>query len=228
MSTMLYCRSAKSEPPLDLQVVQARKAGFHIDKVFADKGPAGVVGKFAHRPQGKRLFKTLSRGDVLIVRWIDRLGVNYSDAVEIVRDLMARGVVIKTILGGRTFDGTAADRTTKATRDAELALMATIGTVQIDESEWKQKAGIQKAEDQKRKRETAHLGRQPRYTDRQLKKVIAMEAGGDKIGKIMLETRLSRQTIYRIRKDPEAAKAAIEKWRLARAQKRKDLTIGYR
>jgi tripartite-type tricarboxylate transporter receptor subunit TctC len=53
--------------------------------VIADHGVSGVSTRLCERPEGKRLFDLLRRGDVLVVRWVDRLGRNYDDVVETIR-----------------------------------------------------------------------------------------------------------------------------------------------
>ena len=73
--------------------------------------------------EGRRLFDKL-RGDVLVVRLVDRLGRNYDDVCETIRDFMRRGVVIKTVMNGMTFDGVTQDPVQKAVRDALIAFMA--------------------------------------------------------------------------------------------------------
>ena len=40
-----------------------------------------------------------------MVRWVDRLGRNYQDVTDTIRDLMRRGIVIRTVINGMTFDG---------------------------------------------------------------------------------------------------------------------------
>jgi hypothetical protein len=44
---------------------QARKAGFTIDEVIADQGQSGVSTILSERPEGRRLFDKLRRGDTL-------------------------------------------------------------------------------------------------------------------------------------------------------------------
>jgi len=63
------------------QLDQARKAGFEIDDDNAvfDNGTSGISTRLIERPEGKRLFDKLRRGDVLVVRWVDRLGRNYDE-----------------------------------------------------------------------------------------------------------------------------------------------------
>ena len=70
-----------------------------------DEGVSGVSTKLSERVQGRRLFDLLRSGDTLVVRWIDRLGRNYQDICETIREFMQRGVVIRTVINGITFDG---------------------------------------------------------------------------------------------------------------------------
>jgi putative DNA-invertase from lambdoid prophage Rac len=66
----------------------------------------------------------LRAGDVLVVRWVDRLGRNYDDISETIREFIGRGVVIRTIINNMTFDGATKDPVQKAVRDALIAFMA--------------------------------------------------------------------------------------------------------
>ena len=70
--------------------------------------------KLRERPQGRRLFDLLRSGDTLVVRWIDRLGRNYEDISETIREFMRRGVVIRTVINGITFDGATKDAMQRA------------------------------------------------------------------------------------------------------------------
>jgi putative DNA-invertase from lambdoid prophage Rac len=85
---------------------------------------SGVHTRLAERPQGKRLFDKLRAGDVLVVRWVDRLGRNYEDVCDAIRQFMGRGVIIRTVINGMTFDGATTDPIAKAVRDALIAFMA--------------------------------------------------------------------------------------------------------
>ena len=73
--------------------------------------------RLAERPEGKRLFDMLRAGDTLVVRWVDRLGRNYTDVVDTIRKFMRRGVIIKTVINGMTFDGSTADPMQQAVRE---------------------------------------------------------------------------------------------------------------
>jgi DNA invertase Pin-like site-specific DNA recombinase len=64
-----------------------------MDIMVADEGVSGVSTRLAERPEGKPLFDMLRTGDMLIVRWVDRLGRNYTDVVDTIREFMRRGVI---------------------------------------------------------------------------------------------------------------------------------------
>jgi hypothetical protein len=97
---------------------QAEKDGFKLDQVIWDEGVSGVSTKLAERSQGRRLFDLLRNGDTLVVRWVDRLGRNYQDICDTIREFMRRGVVIRTVINGITFDGATKDAMQCAIRDA--------------------------------------------------------------------------------------------------------------
>jgi hypothetical protein len=94
------------------------------------------------RPEGRRLFDMLRAGDALVVRWVDRLGRNYADVTEVIRQFMARGIVIKTVISGLTFDGATKDPMQKAVRDALIAFMAAMAEAQAEATREAQRAGI--------------------------------------------------------------------------------------
>jgi putative DNA-invertase from lambdoid prophage Rac len=81
--------------------------------------------RLVERSEGRRLFDKLRAGDVLVVRLVDRLGRNYDDVCETIRDFVRRGVVIKTVMNGMTFDGVTQDPVQKAVRNALIAFMGT-------------------------------------------------------------------------------------------------------
>lgn len=99
-------------------MTQARAAGFAIDEVVFDNGVSGVSTRLAERDQSKRLFDLLRRGDVLVVRWIDRLGRNYADVTEVIQAFMKGGIVVRTVINGLVFDGATKDPMQMAVRDA--------------------------------------------------------------------------------------------------------------
>lgn len=209
MQTVLYARVSTADQTIAHQEKQARDAGFSLDRVIADHGVSGVSTRLADRPEGRRLFDVLRKGDVLVVRWVDRLGRNYADVTETIRELMKRGVVIKTIINRMTFDGATTDPMQQAVRDALIAFMAASAQAQGEATKAAQAAGIEHA---KATEGNAYRGRKPSYTRAQMETVrdmLAQDAGASVIAKA---TGLSRQAIYRIKDDPAEAEAALAKW----------------
>jgi putative DNA-invertase from lambdoid prophage Rac len=210
---VLYARVSTVEQTTEHQLTQAAQAGFKIDTVVADDGVSGVSIRLAERPEGRRLFDMLRAGDTLVVRWVDRLGRNYADVCDTIREFMRRGVVIKTVINGMTFDGAATDPMQWAVRDALIAFMAATAQAQAEAAKAAQRAGI----DHKRTAAPqAYLGRKPSYTRRQLDRILSAlsSASAPSLSTIARTEGLTKQTVYRIKADPRAAEAALGAWGL--------------
>ena len=210
MTTIFYARVSTADQTLNHQETQARKASFIIDEVIADYGVSGVTTKLVDRPEGRRLFDKLRKGDTLVVRWVDRLGRNYQDVTDTIRAFMRRGVIIKTVINTMTFDGATTDPMQEAVRDALIAFMAATAQAQAEATKEAQKAGIEAAREG---RPTAYRGRKPSYDREQLSLVQDMLATGSAgTSQIARATGLTRQTVLRIRGDMAEAEAALARW----------------
>ena len=207
-TTILYARVSTTEQNLDHQRVQAEAAGFVIDEVVADYGVSGVSTTLRERSEGKRLFDKLRSGDVLVVRWIDRLGRNYADVTDTIRHFMRRGIVIKTVINRMTFDGATTDPMQEAVRDALIAFMAATAQAQAEATKEAQMAGISAAKDNPVK----YRGKKPSYDRLVLETVIRMLDAGDGASAIARQVGLSRQAVLRIKGDRQAAYEALERW----------------
>lgn len=210
MATILYARVSTAEQTIQHQETQAQEVlGIQIDQVIADEGVSGVLTKLRDRPQGKRLFDILREGDTLIVRWVDRLGRNYSDVTESIQELLKRGVIIKTVINRMMFDGSATDPTQMAVRDSLIAFMAATAQAQAEATKEAQKAGIAHA-----KANGIFKGRKPSYTRAQLEATIAMLQTKRSVQAVSTEVGLSRATVYRIQESPSKAFASLDAWKL--------------
>src|SRR3954453_10758072 len=207
MAIILYARVSTSEQTIEHQRTQAEKAGFALDQVIWDEGVSGVSTKLAERPQGRRLFDLLRSGDTLVVRWVDRLGRNYQDICDTIREFMRRGVVVRTVINGMTFDGATTDPIQQAVRDALIAFMAATAQAQAEATKEAQRAGIDHARDS-----GVYRGRKPSFTRDQLRAVQDMASQGAGVSAIASATGLTRQTVYRIKDDPAGAEAVMAKW----------------
>ena len=213
MATIFYGRVSTIEQTSAHQITQARAASFEIDDENAvfDNGTSGVSTRLVERPEGKRLFNKLRRGDVLVVRWIDRLGRNYDDVADSIREFMRRGVVIRTVINNMTFDGATKDPMQKAVRDALIAFMAATAQAQAEATRAAQRAGIEHA---KQSGERKYLGRKPGFTRKQFHDVRDMLTQAFGIAQIAKATGLKRQTVHRIKNDPAACEAMLTAWGL--------------
>ncbi|MEQ6202685.1 recombinase family protein [Sulfitobacter sp. HNIBRBA2951] len=206
--TILYARVSTADQNIDHQRTQAEAAGFVIDEVIADHGVSGLSTKLSDRKEGRRLFDKLRRGDVLVVRWVDRLGRNYQDVTDTIRAFMRQGVVIRTVINNMTFDGATTDPMHEAVSDALIAFMAATAQAQAEATKEAQKAGIQAVKGNP----TKYRGKKPSYDQGILETVQEMLSQGQGATVIAKATRISRQAVLRIKENPVAAQAAIERW----------------
>ncbi len=210
MTTILYARVSTVDQTIAHQEAQARAAGFKIDRVVADHGVSGVRVPLAERPEGRRLFDILRAGDTLVVRWVDRLGRNYADVTDTIREFMRRGVIVRTVINGLTFDGATTDAMQQAVRDALIAFMAATAQAQAEATKEAQRAGIEHAKGQQDGR---YKGRQPSYTRDQMAIVSDLLGQGKGVAEVARAAGLSRQTVYRIQDNPAKAEALMAEWR---------------
>jgi DNA invertase Pin-like site-specific DNA recombinase len=214
MRTIFYARVSTREQTVRHQIDQARQAGFSFDDkdVLVDEGVSGVSVPLKERPQGRRLFDLLRPGDTLVVRWLDRLGRNYQDVTETVREFIRQGVIIRTVINGLTFDGATKDPMQKALRDAMIAFLAALAEAQADALKIAQRAGIEHAKAEGAQRLRIYKGRKPSYDRSTLDRVNQMLAANEGPSDIAAKTGLTRQTVLRIRADPAAADATLRAW----------------
>src|SRR5215467_8711894 len=212
VAIILYARVSTAEQTIEHQLAHAKAAGFTIDEVVADNGVSGLHSRLVERPEGKRLFDKLRAGDMLVIRWVDRLGRNYEDVCDVIREFMRRGVVIRTVINNFTFDGATKDPMQKAVRDALIAFMSATAQAQAEATKAAQRAGIEHARANDGR---AYLGRKPSFTREQFEQAREM-LGQQTVGiaQIAKDTGLIRQTVYRIQDDPASAEAALSTWGL--------------
>ncbi len=208
MATILYARVSTIDQTIDHQETQARQAGYAIDLVIADHGVSGTSTRLIERPEGRRLYDVLRKGDTLVVRWVDRLGRNYSDVCETIRTFMQKGVTIQTVINRMTFDGSATDPIQQAVRDALIGFMAATAQAQAEATKEAQAAGIKHAQSLGQR----YRGRKPSYERGHLLMISDMLENGSGVSEIAKATGLTRQTVLRIRDNPVQAQAALAHW----------------
>jgi putative DNA-invertase from lambdoid prophage Rac len=210
MKTVLYCRVSTIDQTLDHQRTQALQVGFTPDLVLADHGVSGVSTRLCERPEGRRLFDVLREGDRLVVRWVDRLGRNYQDVTDTVREFIRRGIRIETVINRMAFDGTTTDPMQQAIRDSLIAFMAAAAQAQAEVTKEAQKAGI--AHERLNNDGTKYRGRKPTFTYEQFVRARELLDQGIGLSAIAKTVGVKRQSVYRIRTEPEKQIAALQAW----------------
>jgi putative DNA-invertase from lambdoid prophage Rac len=210
MKTVLYCRVSTVDQTLDHQRTQALQVGFSPDLMLADHGVSGISTRLRERPEGRRLFDILRGGDTLVVRWVDRLGRNYEDVTDTVRELIRRGIRIETVINRMTFDGTTTDPMQQAIRDSLVAFMAATAQANAEVTKEAQKAGIAYA--RSNDDGTKYRGRKPTFSCEQFVRVRELLDQGIGLSVISKTVGLKRQSVYRIRSEPEKQMAALRVW----------------
>jgi len=212
LATILYARVSTTEQDLSHQRTQAEQAGFIFDGEVSDHGVSGVSTNLRDRKEGRRLFDMLRRGDTLVVRWVDRLGRNYADVTDTIREFMRRGVIIRTVINNMTFDGATQDPIQMAVRDALIGFMSATAQVQAEVTKEAQKVAIEAA----KAKGDRYLGHKPTYDRPTFSNVVNMLGTGTKgASAVAKATGLSRQTVLRIKADPAKAEAALARWETA-------------
>jgi putative DNA-invertase from lambdoid prophage Rac len=210
MKTVLYCRVSTADQTLEHQRVQAEAAGYRFDEVVVDHGISGVRTALRDRPEGRRLFDMLRQGDTLVVRWVDRLGRNYADVTDSIRQFIRRGVIVRTVINGLIFDGATQDPMQQAVRDSLIAVMAATAQSQAEVTKEAQKAGIAHA--QTHDDGSKYRGRKPTFSPEQFRLVRDLLSQGIAVSAIAKTTGLKRQSVYRIQAEPERQLAALTAW----------------
>jgi putative DNA-invertase from lambdoid prophage Rac len=210
MKTVLYCRVSTLDQTLEHQRTQALQIGFRPDLVLADHGVSGISTRLCERSEGRRLFDILREGDTLLVRWVDRLGRNYQDVTDTIREFIRRGIRIETVINRMVFDGTTTDAMQQAIRDSLIAFMAAMAQSQAEVTKEAQKAGIAHA--QATDDGTKYRGRKPTFTCEQFFRVCELLNEGIGLSAVAKTVGLKRQSVYRIRLEPEKQMAALQAW----------------
>lgn len=88
-----YCRVSTTGQDLDKYISELKNAGVSEDKIFKDI----ITGTKRKRPGLDSLFKTVQKGDTIIIPDITRLGRSTKDLLSIVEDLKSKDIGIKSL-----------------------------------------------------------------------------------------------------------------------------------
>ncbi len=194
-----YARVSSTDQNLDRQIEALERAG--AEKIFQEK----MSGKsMTERLELKKALQFLREKDTLIVESLDRLGRNYDDIVQMVQKLDQKeiGLIVLNlpILNQEMGD----PNLQKLIRNMIVQLLSWTAQNEREEIKRKQRQGIEIA-----KRKGHYKGRPVKYSaeakdpkDRMTYHVIANKLKQEEpIKKIAEETGVTRDTVYRIKKE---------------------------
>ena len=101
MRTFGYARVSTSQQSLDIQINSLISAGVERHRIFADK----ATGKNNDREGLQQLKVKVERGDLILVKKLDRLGRDTADMVQLIKDFDEMGVSIKFLDDGISTEG---------------------------------------------------------------------------------------------------------------------------
>lgn len=106
MKEIAYLRVSTKDQQIASQEIDIKKQFPNAQIMPEEHGTNGMI-PAAERVVLSKLIDPilgLRKGDTLVVWWVDRIGRDYEDAERVIRDLLNRGVTIKTLNQSRTFE----------------------------------------------------------------------------------------------------------------------------
>lgn len=194
-----YARVSSIEQNLERQLENLKTFG--VEKIFTEKQSGKSVG---NRPVFQEALNFVRMGDRFVVESIDRLGRNYDEIIETVSYLKEKDVqlmitslpMMNEVIGNPLLD--------KFMKDLIVQILAMVSEQERNESKRRQAQGIQVA-----KERGVYKGRpllySPNAKDPQKRviyhRVVEMLEEGQAISNIAKEVNITRQTVYRIKRD---------------------------
>ncbi|ACE05544.1 Resolvase domain [Candidatus Amoebophilus asiaticus 5a2] len=102
MRTFGYARVSTSQQSLEIQLKALEEAGAHPHLIFTDK----ASGSDTQRTGLQLLRLKVEKGDLILVKKLDRLGRDTADMIQLVKDFDAIGVAIRFLDNDISTEGT--------------------------------------------------------------------------------------------------------------------------
>jgi DNA invertase Pin-like site-specific DNA recombinase len=101
MRTFGYARVSTSQQSLDIQIKALEEAGAHPHRIFTDK----ATGSNTEREGLQLLRLKIEKGDLILVKKLDRLGRDTADMIGLIKEFDALGVAIRFLDDGISTEG---------------------------------------------------------------------------------------------------------------------------
>lgn len=148
-----YCRVSTTQQKTDRQEIAMEEYGVPATKIFIDK----QSGKSFNRPAYKKMIRILRKGDIIVIKSIDRLGRNYQEIIDqwrmITQDLGCGIYVIDMPLLNTT--GDPEDLISKFITDMMLQVLSFVAQNERENTITRQREGINAA----RRKRIVSIGR---------------------------------------------------------------------
>ena len=157
--------------------------GISLNKIFTEK----LSGKDTQRPILQECLAYIRQGDILHVHSIDRLARNAKDLLNLVEQILAKGVTVSFTKNNLTFSPDSKDHMAKL----QLTMLAAFAEFERELIRERQREGIAIA-----KAEGKYKGRR-KITDEVLSLARARTTNGEPLSRVAKDLNVSRETLYK-------------------------------
>lgn len=202
MTEIAYLRVSTKDQQIASQEVDIKKQFPNAQILPEEHGTSGTV-PAAKRAVLSRLIDPilgLRKGDILIVWWVDRIGRDYEDAESVIRQLLSRGVIIKTLNQSRTFAYTG-DTMIDMTTNVQISMITAMAAAERETRLASAEAGRRALResggwDEAFKGRIANSGKMKGKHE----KILALLSGGHSIRETANLANVSVSTVQRVKK----------------------------
>ncbi|WP_327092526.1 recombinase family protein [Nonomuraea sp. NBC_01738] len=182
-----YARVSTTKQSLERQLDSLSAAGIPDGQIYVDKKTGATV----DRDGLNRLLAYARPGDVIVVHTLDRIGRNLREVLNLVHDLSARGIGVRSL----------ADPLPINTADEGMARIAFLLLALFAEME--RTFTAERAAHARAVAETAgrQIGRPVAHPDDKIEFARLLKAQGDSLGKIAAKTGIPKTSLHRYLKD---------------------------
>lgn len=197
MTKIGYIRVSSIDQNFDRQIIEMEK--LQVEKIFQEK----ISGKDTNRPEFQKLLSYAREGDILFFDSLDRLGRDYDDIKETVLYFRNNNIEVNFLDAPFLNFNTGNLLLDKAMFDMFLSLLSYIAQNEREKIRDRQRQGIAAA-----KAKGIYKGRPTVYTEDSpdpqkliiYHNIVSMLSAGDPVVKIAKKNRVSRETVYKIKR----------------------------
>ena len=173
-----YARVSTSQQCLDSQVRSLRADGVESHRIFSDK----VSGRGLDRPGLCLLQIKAEKGDVILVKKLDRLGRDTADLIQLVKEFDENGVAIRFLDDGISTEGTMGKMV--------VTILSTVAQAERERILERINEGRLEA-----RAKGVRFGRRPRIDG---ERVLELRRDGLGATKIAQQLEIGRSTVYKV------------------------------